>query len=263
MSRSELVEKLGIYPSKVYVENHNIFHILFETDVGGRIGYSLTIFSVSLVVTIFFGLIIAIGILILPRKWRSISKNILNLTESVPDLLVIFLFQIFVITLYKATGVKFLQLYGTNSNPYFIPIVTVSFLPIFFMGQFLIKSYEEEWERQYVLLAKAKGLSGLNISIKHILKNVFPYAIIHLRVMIWVILSNLLLVEYIFSIDGFTRSLFDQLIQTSHKRYQYLGYDVDFVLLVMSLFIFILPMIMIEWIIHLMKKKRTAQGGGL
>ncbi|MFB6465389.1 ABC transporter permease subunit [Cytobacillus sp. Hz8] len=263
MSRRELVEKMGILPSSIKVEDHNIFHILFESNIGDRIGYSLTIFILSLLFTILAGLLIAICVLLLSGKWRSRAKGFLNLTEAVPDLLVIFLFQFFVITLYKSTGIKFLQLYGTNAYPYFIPIVTVSFLPIFFMAQFLIKSFEEESDKQYVLLAKAKGLSNWDISFKHLLKNIFPYAIIHLRVIIWLILSNLLLVEYIFSIDGFTRSLFNQLIITGHHNYQYLTYDVDFVLLAISLFLFILPMIVIEFVIYLMKKKRLARGGQL
>lgn len=177
------------------------------TSIADRYMYTLDILGLSLLAMIIGGMMLAGIFIMTPKKLQSKVKDFINFSEAVPDLLIIFVLQYVVLYLYKETGIKLFRLYGLSEKSYFMPVVAVSLLPSFFMAQFLIKLSEEEWEKDYVIFAKSKGLHNLTIYFKHILRNIFPFAVIQLRTLIWVLLSNIVLIEYIFAMQGFTKDL--------------------------------------------------------
>jgi len=213
-----------------------------ELDIAGSYQYTMTILIVSLVSIILIAMVVAIFIMLSPEKLKDRLKSGINFFEAVPDLLVIFLFQFFVITLYRATGLKFLQLYGVfGEKPYFVPIVTVSFLPLFLLLQFLLQVITEEQNQLYVHYAKAKGIGRLRILLVHMIRNVFPLIVLQLRTVIWVLLSNIYLVEFMFNINGFTRQ-FEKIIYRGG----------DFASLIACLLMLSLPLMVMEaagWLI--------------
>jgi peptide/nickel transport system permease protein len=212
------------------------FLSLFEQmNMAESYRYSMSIVVTSLLVVIIVGMLGALMVQLAPRKIGNLFRKMTDFFESVPDLLIIFLFMFFVITLYKTTGLKFLQLYGIfGHKPYFVPIVTVSFLPTLFFMQFLIKALEGEESRDYVLYLKAKGIRKSRILIVHMIRNIFPLLIIQLRTSIWIILSNLYLLEFMFNINGFTKTF---------PIAMGMG---EFLLLVICLLLFTLPLLVIE-----------------
>lgn len=177
------------------------------SSIAERYVYTLELLGFSLLAMILGGILLTAFFVIMPRKFQSWIKDFINFSEAVPDLLIIFVLQFIVIYLYKETGIKLFRLYGLSEKSYMMPVLAVSLLPSFFMAQFLIKQIEEEWEKDYVIFAKSKGLHNLTIYFTHILRNIFPLAIIQLRTLIWVLLSNLVLIEYIFAMQGFTKDL--------------------------------------------------------
>jgi peptide/nickel transport system permease protein len=198
--------------------------------------YTMSLFLACLSVVISLALFIAILVLLAPYTISKGLRKSIDFFEAVPDLMIIFFIQFFVITLYKTTGLKFLQLYGVfGEKPYFVPIVTISFLPLFLLTQFLIKIITEEKTKLYTLYGMAKGMSGIRILLVHILRNVYPLMILQLRTIIWVILSNIYLVEYLFNLPGFTR-IFEKII--------FLGGNI--VSLVICLLFFTFPLMVIE-----------------
>ncbi|WP_144555799.1 ABC transporter permease subunit [Bacillus sp. X1(2014)] len=213
--------------------------------------YTMTILLSSLLYIIFLAMITAVLIFLSPEKVKNKLKSGLNFFEGIPDLLIILLFQFFVITLYKSTGLKFLQLYGLfGHKPYFVPIMTVSFLPFFLLLQFLIKIIDEEQNQQYVHYAKAKGMERLRILLVHIMRNIFPLLIMQLRTIVWILLSNIYLVEILFNISGFNQQL-----------YKIIFMDGEFSVLVICLLMLSIPLVMIEtagWFISKLIKGREA-----
>ncbi|MEH7440751.1 ABC transporter permease subunit [Bacillus sp. JJ1122] len=177
------------------------------TSIADRYVYTLDILGLSLLTMIIGGMMLTGIFIMTPKKVQSKVKDFINFSEAVPDLLIIFVLQYVVLYLYKETGIKLFRLYGLSEKSYLMPVVAVSLLPSFFMAQFLIKQIEEEWEKDYVIFAKSKGLHNLTIYFMHILRNIFPLAVIQLRTLIWVLLSNLVLIEYIFAMQGFTKDL--------------------------------------------------------
>ncbi|MGG3562931.1 ABC transporter permease subunit [Neobacillus rhizosphaerae] len=215
--------------------------VLYEQmHMGESYRYSMIIVFASLLVVILIGILGAIMVQMAPRKLGNLFKKVIYFFESVPDLLIICLFMFFVITLYKSTGLKFLQLYGIfGHKPYFVPIVTISFLPTLFFIQFLIKVLEEEESKDYVLYLKAKGFRQIRILVVHMIRNIFPLLIIQLRTSIWIILSSLYLLEFMFNINGFTKTF-------------PIGMGMgEFVLLVICLLLFALPLLIIEGVSRL------------
>lgn len=188
-------------------ELNPIIHQWAATSIAERYLYTLEILGLSLLAMIFGGILLTAFFIVTPRRIQSKVKDFINFSEAVPDLLIIFVLQFIVIYLYKETGIKLFRLYGLSEKSYLLPVVAVSLLPSFFMAQFLIRQIEDEWEKDYVIFAKSKGLHNLTIYFTHILRNIFPLAIIQLRTLIWVLLSNLVLIEYIFAMQGFTKDL--------------------------------------------------------
>ncbi|MBU8918384.1 ABC transporter permease subunit [Bacillus sp. FJAT-29953] len=200
--------------------------------------YTMTIFCYSLLTVMGTGMLAAMLVQLMPKKISRVLKQGINFFEGVPDLMVIFLIQFFVIVLYRETGLKFLQLYGVfGAKPYVVPVVTVSFLPAMLLSQFLIKVLEEEVVKDYIQYSRAKGLSPLIILIIHMLRNIFPLFIMQLRTSIWIILSNIFLIEFMFNLPGFTKVL--QLVTL--RGGGFLG-------LVICLLLFILPLLVMEFL---------------
>lgn len=217
-------------------KDENYLLLFKQLPIAESYQYTLTILFASLALVIILSMFIILLIMLVPLKIRNRIRSMVNFFEAVPDLLVIFLIQFSVITLYKTTGLKFLQLYGVfGHKPYFVPIVTISFLPLFLFLQFLIKVITEEQMNEYVLYAKAKGIGKFGILLVHILRNIFPLFVLQLRVIVWVLLSNIYLVEFIFNINGFTKQLEWMIFRGG-----------DFATLVLCLLMFTLPLIVLE-----------------
>lgn len=217
------------------INNPHVKDLFEQMHMAESYRYSMTIVIASLLVVIIIGILGAVMVQLASKKIGKLFRKVTDFFESVPDLLVIFLFMFFVITLYKSTGLKFLQLYGIFGHmPYFVPIVTISFLPTLFFMQFLIKALEGEESRDYVLYLKAKGIRKSRILIVHMIRNLLPLLIIQLRTSIWIILSNLYLLEFMFNINGFTKTF---------PVAMGMG---EFLLLVLCLLLFTLPLLIIE-----------------
>ncbi|MBT2655901.1 hypothetical protein J7E81_11765 [Bacillus sp. ISL-18] len=220
----------------VDIKNSQAFDLLRELTLFESYSYTMKILLGCLLVVMILSIVLSILVMIAPSRIRNGLKRMIDFFEAVPDLLIIFFIQFFVIMLYKTTGVKLIQLYGVfGARPYFVPIVTISFLPLFLLTQFLVKILAEEQTQLYALFGTAKGLSRMRILLVHIFWNVLPLFVLQLRTIVWVILSTIYLVEYMFNLPGFTR--FFELI---------LFRGGDIVSLIICLLMFMFPLLMIE-----------------
>ena len=71
---------------------------------------------------------------------------------------------------------------------------------------------EEEFERHYILLGQAKGLSKMQLLFNHLTRNIVPVVAIHFKTIIFMVLTNLVLVEHMFVLDGYVQV--NNLLQT-------------------------------------------------
>ncbi|WLR53760.1 ABC transporter permease subunit [Mesobacillus subterraneus] len=211
-----------------------------------RYTYSLEVIFVSLIFSIVIGSLIAYLFMNFPYKQRSRVKNILNFFEGIPDLLVIFMIQMFLFTLYREFQIRLVTMYGlAGKEPLIFPMIINSLLPSLFFAQYLIKVMEEEFEKHYILLGQAKGLSKVQLLFSHLTRNIVPVVTIHFKTIIFMILTNLVLVEHMFVLDGYIQELNKLLQMKSTSPVSILFY----------VGVLMLPVILVERFVSLIGKK--------
>lgn len=165
--------------------------------------YSMSLLSISLILVSISGIVISSMIMMLPESIRHRFKRFIDFSTTTPELLIMFMLQYVTIYVYKTYGIKLFRLYGgVHNEPYFEPITIITFLPTIFLIQFLLKEFSNEEQKDYVSFAKAKGVPLSTIYIKHIFPNVFPLFLIHLKTIVWYLLTNTFVVINVFNMLG-------------------------------------------------------------
>lgn len=93
----------------------------------------------------------------------------------------------------------------TTPAHYILPILALSAYPMATIARYTSNAYEAQLESDYVLLAKAKGLSETTILWKHILKNVLGSILNYVGPLAAFLLTGSFVVENIFTIPGLGR----------------------------------------------------------
>ncbi|ENQ3079108.1 ABC transporter permease subunit [Bacillus cereus] len=166
--------------------------------------YSGTILLASTVLTVVMATGLSFGYVLSSLKVKKAIERCLVLIESIPDLLLIFMLQLFFVWLYKQTGVNFVNIYAFGSKQaYFLPIVTMSLVPALHFFRIMVLFLVEEQHKPYVEFARAKGLGRKYILFVHLFRNVIYHLFNHLQSTFLVMVSSLLLVEAAFNINGY------------------------------------------------------------
>jgi len=207
--------------------------------------YSFIILSSSFICTFTLGILFSYITYLLSPKMQRIVKEGLFFLQSIPDVMFIFAVQLFIIWLYKKTNILIVDPIAGLEKVYVLPILVVSILPGIMLFQMTFLAIEEERRKTYVEFAKAKGLSSGSILFKHILRNVVVTLFSHSHYLFWLLVSNLLVVEYLFNMHGFFHLLYT-VIKTP---------DVFYICLV----ILFLPFFLIEIIFNVVAIKLTGK----
>ncbi|HDX9578545.1 TPA: ABC transporter permease subunit [Bacillus pseudomycoides] len=166
--------------------------------------YSGIILLASTCLTVFIATCLSFGYVLSSLKVKKAIERCLVLIESIPDLLLIFMLQIFFVWVYKQTGFNFVNIYAFGSKQaYFLPIVTMSLVPALHFFRIMVLFLLDEQNKPYVEFARAKGLSRKYILFVHLLRNVIYHLFNHLQSTFLVMISSLLLVEAAFNINGY------------------------------------------------------------
>ncbi|WP_242222662.1 ABC transporter permease subunit [Bacillus cereus group sp. BfR-BA-01380] len=155
----------------------------------------------------FISLLIAFLIVyIVLRSDASVQRKIksfLLFLESIPDILLILGSQLFVIWIFKQTGILAVSIAGTGDQSVRgLPIICLSVPTMIMFVKLVLLRFETELEKDYVLFAKAKGLDKLYILNHHVLRNVLLSTLFFAKTNIWFMLSNLYIIEWIFNTYG-------------------------------------------------------------
>lgn len=172
-------------------------------DVFDSYFYSLLILIVSFLLAFLFAQLLTWATFALPDKGRLVIKNILTFMESFPDLLVFALVQIFIVFFYKQTNILLSDVATVgNQRIYVIPIMCLSILPLIYFYKMMVLLAEEESKKPYVEFSLAKGLTMSYVLLYHMTRNTHQSLFHFSKTVLWMMISNLLLVEWIFNING-------------------------------------------------------------
>ncbi|MGG0177603.1 ABC transporter permease subunit [Gottfriedia acidiceleris] len=170
--------------------------------------YSLIILAVSFLCSLLLALFCSFGLFLLPVKIRNIVQEWFYFLQSIPDVMFIFAAQLIFIWIYKKTGVMILDPIAGFDKVYVLPILVVSILPGILLSQMTLLAIEDERQKTYVEFAKAKGLTMKWILFKHIFRNVLVTVFSNIQYIFWFLISNLLVLEYLFNMSGYFKLLY-------------------------------------------------------
>jgi peptide/nickel transport system permease protein len=171
--------------------------------------YSMTLLFSAFFIALIVSVILSFIVSLLPQTLYKTVKSILFVFESIPDVMVGVTIQFFVIWYFKQTNTLLFPVASSSlEQPYFIPILCLTILPLVIMFRTILYHIEQEWEENYILTVKGKGLTRVHILIHHILPRAFKSLFFQSKVIIWFMVSNLLVVELLFNVFGITNFIF-------------------------------------------------------
>jgi peptide/nickel transport system permease protein len=221
------------------LENFNLFPSFWSFYF-----YSVTIFLAALVIAFFIGLVITAFALYLSPKTLKRLEYSSSLLEATPDIMIIVLIQFIVIQVYKQTNILLFPIAGAFDRAYLLPILTLSILPTIHFFKLSLLLVQDEEVKQYVEFVKSKGFTSSYIFIKHILRNVLVSLFNHSKSIIWFMLANLVMLEWLFNIYGITQFIFNYPTKE---------------VLAWSLIFFYIPIFIILFLSKILLKKFTGQ----
>ncbi|MEI4803234.1 ABC transporter permease subunit [Bacillus sp. FJAT-51639] len=165
--------------------------------------YSIGLIFGAFVVSVLLAVISSIGTAMLPRNIRIIIEGFVSILKTVPDVFFIFFMQLLVISVYRNIDFLVLNPISTEQNPSIVlPILILSFLPTISLFQLQLLLIREEQKQDYVTFARARGFSEMYILCKHIFRNVIVSVMNHVQYILLVLVTNLLIFEYLFHAKG-------------------------------------------------------------
>ncbi|WP_218780450.1 ABC transporter permease subunit [Bacillus sp. EAC] len=170
--------------------------------------YSLIILAASFLTSLMVALILSFGLFLLPIRIRKIVQECLYFLQSIPDVMFIFATQLIFIWIYHKTGVIILDPIAGFDKVYILPILVVSILPGMMLSQMTLLAIEEERQKTYVEYAITKGLTMKWILFKQIFRNVLVTVFSNIQYLFWFLISNLLVLEYLFNMNGYFKLLY-------------------------------------------------------
>lgn len=233
MVNSGEIDNTRFFGDQILIRYENYFLHVFETvktfiniadisDMTYYIGITMPLFPefldkyllsmkylfCALIVSLIMAVLLTYLVMLFSPVVRRKFKFVLFILESLPDIFVILVLQLCVIWLYKASGIRLFNIVNSYGEPALVlPILTLSILPTVYIVKYLLLAFEEENDRLYVELARGKGLNQSYILFIHIFRNAVISLLNQFKTIYWFALSNLLMLEIIFNLHGFTSFL--------------------------------------------------------
>lgn len=172
--------------------------------------YSIVLLFAAFFIAFIVALICTYGTMLFPKKIRDKISFVLVLLESIPDVLIIGIFTIVVISIYKKTNILFFSIVAFGDNRvYVLPIIVLAILPTLLFYRVMMHDFENELGKPYIDLARSRGLNTRQLLFNHVLRNAIISIFLHSKSILWFMLSNLLLIEYVFNLSGLMRFMFE------------------------------------------------------
>jgi peptide/nickel transport system permease protein len=91
----------------------------------------------------------------------------------------------------------------------FLPILTLTLLGASYKFLVVRNTTSQVFEEQYVIAARAKGLSERSVLLRHVIRNVLPTFISMVALSFGFMVSGALIIEIVFSLNGMGTLIYD------------------------------------------------------
>lgn len=177
-------------------------NVSVNTLIARGFPYTLSIGLLSIAVSAFIGILMGIW---MATSKRLVVKNTLlgiaTLGVSIPGFVTAILLMMIFGVWWPVLPIVGL---GSPAN-YILPVAAQSFGQIASIARLTKSTYSEAIQMDYVTMARAKGLSNLYITARHVLKNALIPVVTYFGPAIAFLITGSFVVESIFSIPGIGR----------------------------------------------------------
>ena len=164
--------------------------------------YTIQIGLIAFIIALILGTIIGIAMAVTRKE--GVRGSLMFLTVlgiSIPNYVLALLLM-----LVCGVTLKWFPVVGLGSwKHYILPVTAMTVYPLAQISKLVKSSYSEAMHQDYVIMARAKGISKARISFVHILKNAMIPVITISGPMVAFLLTGSFVVENIFTIPGIGR----------------------------------------------------------
>jgi oligopeptide transport system permease protein len=172
--------------------------------IGRTFGKSLIILIPALLLGFFLG--IAKGVFdyrLRNRRGSLFGVSTTRFFLSIPDLLLIIVTQILLMTLYEWGVLPHIRVFGSeNVSVVILCIIFLMIYPLFYIANITFFSIRDEQGMDYIRTALSKGTSSFAVLYRHVLRNCYVKILSHTNTITLYTLSNLFIVEFLTSYRG-------------------------------------------------------------
>lgn len=177
-------------------------NVSVNTLIARGFPYTLSIGLLSIAVSAFIGILM--GIWMATSKRLAVKNTLLGIATlgvSIPGFVTAILLMMIFGVWWPVLPIVGL---GSPAN-YILPVAAQSFGQIALIARLTKSTYSEAIQMDYVTMARAKGLSNLYITARHVLKNALIPVVTYFGPAIAFLITGSFVVESIFSIPGIGR----------------------------------------------------------
>lgn len=177
-------------------------NVSVNTLIARGFPYTLSIGLLSIAVSAFIGILM--GIWMATSKRLAVKNTLLGIATlgvSIPGFVTAILLMMIFGVWWPVLPIVGL---GSPAN-YILPVAAQSFGQIASIARLTKSTYSEAIQMDYVTMARAKGLSNLYITARHVLKNALIPVVTYFGPVIAFLITGSFVVESIFSIPGIGR----------------------------------------------------------
>ena len=177
-------------------------NVSVNTLIARGFPYTLSIGLLSIAVSAFIGILM--GIWMATSKRLAVKNTLLGIATlgvSIPGFVTAILLMMIFGVWWPVLPIVGL---GSPAN-YILPVAAQSFGQIASIARLTKSTYSEAIQMDYVTMARAKGLSNLYITARHVLKNALIPVVTYFGPAITFLITGSFVVESIFSIPGIGR----------------------------------------------------------
>ena len=177
-------------------------NVSVNTLIARGFPYTLSIGLLSIAVSAFIGILM--GIWMATSKRLAVKNTLLGIATlgvSIPGFVTAILLMMIFGVWWPVLPIVGL---GSPAN-YILPVAAQSFGQIASIARLTKSTYSEAIQMDYVTMARAKGLSNLYITARHVLKNALIPVVTYFEPAIAFLITGSFVVESIFSIPGIGR----------------------------------------------------------
>jgi len=219
--RENILRSLGLL-DPWYIQLKNFYAKLFRGDLGQSIVYRpkvpiSEILSAKIPYSVKFGLTamalslvlgLAMGVIQAREKgkfWDKIFTAYIVFINAVPAAVYLIFTQLYVTSVTKLP----ILFDRTKPSSWILPAVSMSFSGIAGYAMWMRRYMVDELNKDYIKLARAKGMSSTAIMVKHVMRNAFVPMAQYLPTSVLATISGSIYIESLYSIPGMGGLLVD------------------------------------------------------